>query len=93
MARRTFPENAELVLLACLGLAFLMIIQAFSKSLYQLGLALLIVSTLLEIAVGNIPNRASFKGVIGYATLYLGIIAAVFALGIVLVPYLTGLGR
>lgn len=93
MADRTLPENAELVLMACFGLSFVMIIQAFSKPVYQLGLALLIVSTLLEIAVGNIPSRAGVKGAIGYAALYLGIIAVIFVLGIVLVPYLTGLGR
>lgn len=93
MGGRTFPEKIELTLLGLFGVSFVLIIQGYSQQLFQLGLAILIVSTLLEVAVGNIPSDAGVKRSLSLLVLFLAIIAAVFGLGIVLVPYLTGLGR
>lgn len=93
MSGRTFPERAELTLLTLFGVSFLFIVQVYSQILFQVGLAILIVSTLLEVAVGNIPGDATVGKSLSLMALFLVIIAAVFGLGIVLVPYLTGLGR
>lgn len=93
MAVRTFPERAEVTLMSCFGLSFFLIIQGYSKGLFQIGLTLLIISTLLEIGVGNLPTHAGAATSLRYMALFMSIIAAVFVLGILLVPYLTGLGR
>ena len=61
--------------------------------LYQIGLGTLIVSSLLQIAFGNIPPSADFGAslrLLGVATV---VVALVFGLGVVLAPFLTQLGR
>lgn len=93
MGGRTFQERAELVLIACLALGFLLIAQRASHVLFQVGLGLVIVATFLEIAVGNVPLEASARRAMLMIGLILAVVAAVFGLGILLVPYLTRLGR
>lgn len=93
MANRTFPERAEITLMCLFGISLIMIVQVYSITLFQIGLGLLIVCTLLEIGVANLPAGASPRRSIAMVGMFLSIIAAVFALGIFLVPYLTNLGR
>jgi len=93
MGGRTFQQRAELLLMAMFGISLVLIMQLYSQQLFQVGLGLLIVSTLLEIGVGNIPTGASIARALTLLVVYVAIIAAVFALGIFLVPYLAGLGR
>lgn len=93
MTKRSFPERAEITLMLLFGVSLVLIVQLYSKALFQFGLGLLVVSTLLEIGVGNLPTGASVRRSLLLVLLFLSIIAAVFALGIFLVPYLTGLGR
>lgn len=90
---KSFPARAEIVLIAAMLLGFVLIAQQWSPSLYQLGLVIVVVSTLLEIAVGNIPKTASFGRSLVYIVVILAIVVAVFLFGIALVPYLTNLGR
>lgn len=89
----TFQQRAEIVLIGLLALGFVLIAQQASMVLYQVGLTLVIVATFLEIAVGNVPIEASPGKALRRIALFLAIIAAVFALGIFLVPHLTALGR
>lgn len=93
MEGRTFQQRAELLLMGLFGISLVLIMQLYSMRLFQIGLGLLIVSTLLEIGVGNIPTGASVPRALTLLAVFLAIIAAVFALGIFLVPYLAGLGR
>ena len=93
LRNKPFPVAAEIVLIAAMLVGFVMIAQRVYMGLYQLGLAIVVVATFLEIAVGNVPKDASFKRSLRFIALFLTIIAAVFTLGILLVPYLTALGR
>jgi hypothetical protein len=56
-------------------------------------LMIVVVSTLLEIGVGNLPTGIGFWLSLKLIALTLSIAAAVFVVGILLVPYLTMLGR
>lgn len=93
MRSRPFPQIAELTLMAAFAISFVFIIQVQSQTLFQIGLAVLIGATLLEIGVGNLPADAGPGRSLALMALFLSIIAGVFLLGIALVPYLTGLGR
>lgn len=90
---RTFPERAETFLILALAAGILLIAQRYSLMLYKVGLSILVTATLLQIAVGNLRKDAS----VGYSLLFilmvLAIIAAVFAIGIFLVPHFAQLGR
>lgn len=94
-ARKTFQERAESILILCMLLGIALI--AFTPLQYfefiQLGLVVLVASTFLQIAVGNIPRDIPFKKGIVRIAILLGIIAIVFVIGILLVPVLSQLGR
>jgi hypothetical protein len=93
MARASFPERAERVLIGGMVLGIALIMQRSSIDLFKAGLSVLVASTLLQIAVGNIPKQGSVTGSLLRIVLILGIVALVFALGVWLVPTLSGLGR
>lgn len=93
MRQRTFPEIAALVLMGLSGLSFVLIIQTYNQRLFQVGLLILIVATLLEIAVGNIPTDATVARSLLLVVLIMALVAGVVGLSIALVPWLTGLGR
>lgn len=61
--------------------------------LYQLGLGTLIVSSILQIAFGNIPPSAGIGRSLRLLGVAMFIVALVFGVGIALAPYLTQLGR
>jgi hypothetical protein len=60
---------------------------------YQYGLLLLIGFSLLQVVAGNIPPQTRVVGTLIRLLLGLVILAAVFGIGIILVPYLAELGR
>ena len=91
--RMTFPERAERVLIGAMLLGMLLIVQRYSLIVFQTGLGMLVVSTFLQIAVGNIPKNGSVAGSLLRIVFLLGIIATIFVVGILLVPSLSGLGR
>ncbi len=88
-----FAARFQAILIALLFVGFVLIAQRFSKSLYQIGLPLLVLAAFLQIAFGNIPPTAGFAKSMRLLVLTWVIVAAVFGLGIVLAPYLIGLGR
>ncbi len=85
--------RAELVLICIMGVGFLLIAQQAVFGLYQAGLLIVVGSTLLHIAVGNLPRTASPARTALWTVLILLIVAAVFYAGILLVPLLAQLGR
>ena len=93
MARASFPERAERVLIGGMVLGIVLIMQRSSIDLFKAGFSVLVVSTLLQIAVGNIPKQGSVGGSLLRIVLILGLVALIFALGVWLVPTLSGLGR
>ena len=93
LRNKPFPVAAEIVLIAAMMIGFAMIMQRTFMWMYQLGLAVVVIATFLEIAVGNVPKEANFRRSVKFIALFLSIIVVVFTIGILLVPYLTGLGR
>ena len=90
---RTFPERLETIMIVALAVGILLIAQRYSLMLYKVGLSILVVATLLQIAVGNLRKDASVGRSLSFIVTVLAIIAAVFAIGILLVPYFSQLGR
>jgi hypothetical protein len=93
LAHRSFAERAEQALIAAMALGIVMIAQRYSISLFRWGLAILVVSTFLQIAVGNLPQDASAMRSIVISLVILTGVAAVFAIGVWLVPILSELGH
>jgi len=89
---RSFPVAAEFLLIVSMMVGFALIMQRASLLVYQIGLGVVVASTLLEIAVGNVPKDASFLRSLRFIAMFLAITAIVFGLGILLAPYLTALG-
>lgn len=90
---RPFPERASQVLIAAMVIGILLIAQRYSITLFRTGLAVLVAATLLQIAVGNLSATASAGRSIIISVIILGAVAAVFAIGVHLVPVLSQLGR
>jgi hypothetical protein len=91
--RLPFASQLQIILLGGMILAFLLIAQNQSVDVYQYGLLLLIGFSLLQVVAGNIPPQTRVVGTLIRLLLGLVIVAAVFGIGIVLVPYLAELGR
>lgn len=89
----SFAEGLERVMIVVLLTAILMIAQRWSIEVYRYGLLLLIGGTILQIAVGNLPKDAGALRSLKIIAGILVLIAAVFGLGILLVPLLSQLGR
>lgn len=91
--RLPFASQLQIILLGGMILAFLLIAQNQSVDVYQYGLLLLIGFSLLQVVAGNIPPQTRVVGTLIRLLLGLVIVAAVFGIGIILVPYLAELGR
>ena len=90
--RLPFASQLQLTLLVLMIVGFILIGQTVSMATYQVGLSLLTAAALVQMVVGNIPPEAGWWRTLKLTAIGLVIIAAVFALGIVLVPYLAQLG-
>ena len=90
--RHAIVGRAELALILVMALGFLLIVQQWSFAAYQVGLLTVMAATVLNIAVGNLPRTAGPGRALGLTRFILAIVAAVFAAGIFLVPYLAQLG-
>jgi hypothetical protein len=93
MRRAHFAEYAESVLIGIMLVSIFLVAQRYSIAVFRVGLGLLVASTFLQIAVGNVPKQLGFAQVVLRVVLILVFIAAMFGLGILLVPYLSQLGR
>lgn len=90
---RSFPEIAERVLIVSLLVGIGLIAQRYSLIWFKIGLGVLVISTFLQIAVGNLPKDASVARSLVLIVAILAVVAAVFAIGIALVPVLSQMGR
>ncbi len=88
-----FASVAKSVLIVLLGLTFILISQQFDRSIYRLGVTLLIVFTLLQVAFGNIPAEWNFRQSLVGLAIAAVIIGSIVFLSIQLVPMLVALGR
>ena len=91
--KQPFAAIVQGLLVILLLVSFAMITQQFNETLYRMGFLLLIASTLVQIAFGNLPPEAGFKQSIRFTAVVFIIIAIVFGLGILIAPYLVNLGR
>ena len=83
--------EAALIVLMLGGLA--LIAQQASFALYQAGLLVVIGATVLNVAVSNVPRSSSGWRLLRNVAIGLVITAAVFGVGIALVPFLAILGQ
>lgn len=93
MAKTTFPERAERVLIGGMLVGIVLLMQRLSLDMYKAGLSVLVVSTLLQIAVGNIPKACGVAASLVRIFVIVAVIAVIFAIGVLLVPTLSRLGR
>ncbi len=91
--RRGIVPRLELALITVMCVGFVLIAQTWNFRLYQFGLLAIMAATVLNIAVGNLPRQARPGRALGFTLLILAIVAAVFGLGILLVPALARLGQ
>lgn len=91
--KRPFASVMHLALVILLLVSFVLITQQRSRTLYQIGFMLLVASTFVQIVFGNVPPSANFKRSMKFLGVGLTIITAVFALGIIVTPFLVNLGR
>ena len=92
-ARLPFAARFQAILIGVMFVGFVLIAQSASKTLYQIGLPVLVLAAFLQIAFGNIPPTAGFGKSMALLALTWAIVAAVFGVGIVLAPHLIQLGR
>ena len=90
---RSFPERLEKTLILGLVIGILLIAQRYNLTLYKVCLSILVVSTLLQIAVGNLKKDASAGRSLYFIAKVLVVVAVVFGVGILLVPYFSQMGR
>jgi lysylphosphatidylglycerol synthetase-like protein (DUF2156 family) len=88
-----FAYRIQALLIVGLLLSFLLIMQTASMLLYQIGVLLLIVSTLIQIPFGNIPPEADRRRTLRMFAWMLLILVAVFGIGILIAPMLVNMGR
>jgi hypothetical protein len=94
-ARRPLPFAArfQAVLIAVMFASFLLILQQWNKSLYQIGLPVLVVAAFLQIAFGNIPPTSKFRKSMLLLALTWAIVAALIVIAVLITPSLIQLGR
>lgn len=92
-AKRHFGAILQAVLVVWLLASMVLIGQQASFTLYKVGMISLVFSSLSQIAVGNIPVTAgSAKSFRMYLT-FMAVVLLVFAVSILIAPYLVALGR
>jgi len=91
--RRFRASDIHVLLVILMSISIFMIGQQFSRDVYQIGLALLILSTLIQIAFGNIPGHFSLNRAMRLFVPFMGIILLIFFISYIVVPLLYALGR
>jgi hypothetical protein len=93
--RDSFQELSErfLIVSMIVGIVLITLTPLEYFEFIQVGLVLLVVSTFLQIAVGNLPRDIEFKAGLVRIAILLCIVLVVFVVGILLVPVLSQLGR
>lgn len=92
-SKMAFGARMQIGVIITMVISFILIIQKMNDLLHQVGLLLLIVSALSQMAFGNIPSEASWKESRKTIIIAYLIVGVVFGLGIVLAPVLVKIGR
>ena len=88
-----FGARMQIIVIVSMVVSFGLIIQKMNMTLYKIGLLLLIVSALSQMAFGNMPSEADFKEGKKIMIIAYTIVACVFGLGILIAPVLIKIGR
>ncbi len=88
-----FAARMQTILIGLLLLGMVLIAQQSNRDIYKAGMLLLIGATLIQIPFGNIPPESTFGQSMKYLAIGLVILASVFGISILIVPYLLQLGR
>jgi hypothetical protein len=91
--RLPFAARVQAVLVVVMIGGFVLIAQPWSKTVFQLGLPLLVLAAFLQIAFGNIPPTAGLKRSLPLLGLTWVIVAIFFIVAINITPQLITLGR
>jgi len=90
---QSFPERLETALIFSLLGSIFLVTQRYNFTLFKTGLSILVVSTLIQIAVGNLRKDASVGASLFFIAKILLVIVATFSAGILLVPVFYRLGQ
>ena len=91
--KAAFAARMQTAVIFTMIVSFIFIIQKMSDGLHKVGLLLLIISALSQMAFGNMPPEANFKEAKKVMIIAFCIVACIFGLGILLAPVLIGIGR
>lgn len=89
----SFVDRLEAILMGLILVGIVLVAQQWSVKIFRVGLSILVISTLLQIAVGNVPRHFSAGRSLVRIVILLGVVALMFALGILLAPYFAEIGR
>lgn len=92
-SKKPFASVVQSALIGLLLVSFLLIVQRFSGTLFRIGFILLIATTFVQIAFGNIQPTAGVGKSLKILAVTFGIIAALFAVGIWIAPFLVKMGQ
>ena len=88
-----FAARFQGILIGVLLVGMVLVAQQVNKTLYQIGLPLLVVAAFAQIAFGNIPPTSNLRKSTGLFLLTWTIIAVLIFVSIRIAPTLIGLGR
>jgi hypothetical protein len=88
-----FGARMQVIVIVAMIASFILIIQKMNMTLHKIGMFLLILAALSQMAFGNMPPEATFKEGKKIMIIAYGIVALVFGLGILLAPVLIKIGR
>ena len=91
--RPPFAARVQGLLIVAMFVALAMITQQVNKSLYRIGLPVLIVAAFLQIAFGNIPPRSNFRRSMVMLAVAWTIMGALFFASVKLAPRLIEASR
>lgn len=92
-SRLPFAARVQGILIVLMFAALALILQKVNKSLYQIGLPLLVLAAFLQIAFGNIPPGAGVVRSLKLLAITWVIVITVFVIGVRLAPTLIDLSR
>lgn len=93
MKQDLFTQRIQLTWIFILILALVGIGQAFSFGVYQISIVTMIAAGMSQIAIGNVPPDAPPSRFFRFLAIFAVVIVVVFAMSILLTPYLVNLGR
>lgn len=94
MSKNTpFAALIQFILVILMLVSIILLGQSLNMRFYQIGLVIMIITSLSQVAFGNIAPESNFARSSRQYLLFMSIIAVIFAISILLTPTLVALGR